>query len=407
MGQDRDGGKIEVIARNQCGEAYATTTLTVTRRKDDYRSVLRHNVKRDFINSDEYRKPDWLVKMEEIKERLAATEQAPKSIREIKEGRIKEGQRAKFEAGFAGNPKPEVTWYFQGQVLKNSKNVQIKVRDDSSTLTLIDCGFDNAGYYECKAVNELGSDKTRASLTVNKMTSEEKVEYEKAKANGLLDVVADEEEKVIEEKKEVKEEKKSYDWKKGVKKVEKKEVKEEVKQEKVALKKPKVIEKPKEESKAGVQLKPTPAKEKAKDEEKEGYKLKPVPQKTKPEETVKKAAPKESAPLKISKPKEEKIKDSESVAVKNSEGPMKAIADIRMRIEHGASVNEVNAAYEAHEFPELEKVDSQMVMIKAVERVGQSASVHEVLLQECSGKNEVDLQNVGFKALFPLSLKRV
>ena len=57
--------------------------------------------------------------------------------------------------------------YFQGQVLKNSKNVQIKVRDDSSTLTLIDCGFDSAGYYECKAVNELGSDKTRASLTVN------------------------------------------------------------------------------------------------------------------------------------------------------------------------------------------------------------------------------------------------
>ena len=57
--------------------------------------------------------------------------------------------------------------YLQGQVLKNSKNVQIKIREDSSTLTLIDCGFDNAGYYECKAVNELGSDKTRASLTVN------------------------------------------------------------------------------------------------------------------------------------------------------------------------------------------------------------------------------------------------
>ena len=46
--QDRDGGKIEVIARNQCGEAYATTTLTVKRRKDDYRSVLRHNVKRKY-----------------------------------------------------------------------------------------------------------------------------------------------------------------------------------------------------------------------------------------------------------------------------------------------------------------------------------------------------------------------
>jgi hypothetical protein len=78
---------------------------------------------------------------------------------------------------------------------------------------------------------------------------------------------------------------------------------------------------------------------------------------------------------------------------------MKAMADIKLRLEHGASVSEVNAAYEAHEFPDLEKVEAQMAMIKAVERVGQSASVHEVLLQECTGKKEVDLQNVGFKAL--------
>ena len=78
---------------------------------------------------------------------------------------------------------------------------------------------------------------------------------------------------------------------------------------------------------------------------------------------------------------------------------MNAIADIRLRIEHGASVNEVISAYDAHEFPELEKVESQMAMIKAVERVGQSATVHEVLLQECMGKKEIDLQNVGFKAL--------
>lgn len=47
--QERDNGKIEVIARNQCGEAYATTSLTVKRRKDDYRSVLKHNVKREYL----------------------------------------------------------------------------------------------------------------------------------------------------------------------------------------------------------------------------------------------------------------------------------------------------------------------------------------------------------------------
>merc|ERR1711899_222911 len=205
--QDRDAGKIEVIARNQCGEAYATTTLTVKRRKDDYRSVLRHNVKRDFINSDEYRKPEWLIKMEDIKE--------------IKEIRIKEGMRGKFEAGFAGNPKPEITWWFNGQQMQNSKNVQIKLREDSSTLTLIDCSFDMAGIYECRAVNDQGSGKCRASLSVNKLTTEEKAEYEKAKSEGLLDLVDDEEEKVR-EKKKVKEEQKKEKQKKEEKKVVKK-----------------------------------------------------------------------------------------------------------------------------------------------------------------------------------------
>ena len=96
-----------------------------------------------------------------------ATVQAPKFIREIKEIRIKEGMRGKFEAGFAGNPKPEITWWFNGQQMQNSKNVQIKLREDSSTLTLIDCSFDMAGIYECRAVNDQGNDKCRASLSVN------------------------------------------------------------------------------------------------------------------------------------------------------------------------------------------------------------------------------------------------
>ena len=98
---------------------------------------------------------------------LSETEQAPKFIREIKEVRLKEGQRARFEAGYAGYPKPEVTWYFKGEILKNSSKVQIKVREDSSTLTIIDCSSDDNGVYECRASNNLGTDKTKGSLTVN------------------------------------------------------------------------------------------------------------------------------------------------------------------------------------------------------------------------------------------------
>ena len=105
--------------------------------------------------------------MKELKKKLAETEQAPKFIREVKEVRLKEGQRARFECGFAGYPKPEVNWYYQGEILKNSSKVQIKVREDSSTLTIIDCTFDDAGMYECRASNTLGTDKTKGSLTVN------------------------------------------------------------------------------------------------------------------------------------------------------------------------------------------------------------------------------------------------
>ena len=157
------------------------------------------------------------------------TEQAPKFIREVKEVRLKEGQRARFECGFAGYPKPEVTWYYQGEVLKNSSKVQIKVREDSSTLTIIDCTFEDAGMYECRASNTLGMDKTKGSLTVNskyhisvfsflcnvcnsnlEMTEQEKADYEKLKATGLQSAVEDEEQKVIkkEQEKKAKEEKK-------------------------------------------------------------------------------------------------------------------------------------------------------------------------------------------------------
>merc|ERR1711981_361079 len=130
--------------------------------------------------------------------------------------------------------------------------------------------------------NALGTDKTKGSLTVNKMTQQEKEDYEKLKANGLQAVVQDEEKKVV--KKE--QEKKTYDWKKGVKKVEKKPVEEAKAPEKVQLKKPKPVEKQKEESKEGIKLKPIPGKEKPQPEKAEPVKLKPVPPKEKKEEAT-------------------------------------------------------------------------------------------------------------------------
>ena len=79
-------------------------------------------------------------------------------------------------------------------------------------------------------------------------------------------------------------------------------------------------------------------------------------------------------------------------------GPLKELAEISDRLEHGATVSEVNAAYEALEFPELKKIESQMALIKAVERSGKSAMVNQVLIDECA-TDSLDLSDIGFKAL--------
>ena len=74
-----------------------------------------------------------------------------------------------------------------------------------------------------------------------------------------------------------------------------------------------------------------------------------------------------------------------------------------MRLEHGATVEEVNSAYEAGAFPKLERKTSQMAMLSVVERLGESATVQQVVSQECTKAEPKELakslDNIGFKAL--------
>jgi len=44
-----DHGKVEVIARNVCGESRVETMLTVKSRHDDYRGVLKNSPRRKYI----------------------------------------------------------------------------------------------------------------------------------------------------------------------------------------------------------------------------------------------------------------------------------------------------------------------------------------------------------------------
>lgn len=107
---------------------------------------------------------------------------------------------AKFEAVISGNPKPKVTWFFEGEEIENSRNVQIRSKANRVYLTLIDCGLDMAGYYSCKVTNDLGSNKCRASLTVAKALDRDQLEKRRSTA-GMDALIKAEEEKMAERQK--------------------------------------------------------------------------------------------------------------------------------------------------------------------------------------------------------------
>ena len=90
-----------------------------------------------------------------------------KFTQELKDTRAKETHKVKLEAMFSGNPMPEIVWEFDGKVIENSKNIQIKVKDRRTTLTIFEAAMEHNGHYTCRVKNPLGSDRTRALLTVS------------------------------------------------------------------------------------------------------------------------------------------------------------------------------------------------------------------------------------------------
>ena len=93
-------------------------------------------------------------------------ESSAKFTQELKDQRGVDGMKLKFEAHFAGNPVPEVSWEFEGNPIENSSKMQIKVKAGKTTLTILEAAKEHNGYYTCRVKNKLGSDRTRGLITV-------------------------------------------------------------------------------------------------------------------------------------------------------------------------------------------------------------------------------------------------
>ena len=71
---------------------------------------------------------------------------------------------------------------------------------------------------------------------------------------------------------------------------------------------------------------------------------------------------------------------------------VKALSTITERLRKGSTITEVQTAFEAHEFPALERKTSQMALLAAVERSSkETVNVQEILLKDEVAKSEPDI----------------
>ena len=86
--------------------------------------------------------------------------------------------------------------------------------------------------------------------------------------------------------------------------------------------------------------------------------------------------------------KTEAQKETEQAELKES---MEAISEITSRLRKGSTIAEVQAAFEAHEFPVLERKTSQMALLSAVEKSStETLNVQEIVPQVQSTTEQVE-----------------
>ena len=86
----------------------------------------------------------------------------------LRDQQINDGDRAIFKVYFRGYPAPTVTWFFNSQPIKPSRDFQINVdvKRGESSLVIVEVFPEDEGEYMCKAENTMGAAVTHCHLFV-------------------------------------------------------------------------------------------------------------------------------------------------------------------------------------------------------------------------------------------------
>lgn len=157
--QSHDSGEYICKASNKFGEDFTRATL---------RCFGKSGV---FLDSLQ---PDSLAKIRALEEQAYSAPspqtpvpEAPKFITHPTDvNRLIEGQSAHFEARLTpvSDPYLTVEWYFNGTKLPTGHRFRTFHDFGIVILDILYCYEEDSGVYECRAVNQMGQDVTRATL---------------------------------------------------------------------------------------------------------------------------------------------------------------------------------------------------------------------------------------------------
>nr|XP_035107842.1 nexilin isoform X5 [Callithrix jacchus] len=91
---------------------------------------------------------------------------APWFKKPLKNTSVVDSEPVRFTVKVTGEPKPEITWWFEGEILQDGEDYQYIERGETYCLYLPETFPEDGGEYMCKAVNTKGSAASTCILTI-------------------------------------------------------------------------------------------------------------------------------------------------------------------------------------------------------------------------------------------------
>ncbi|KAG5897350.1 hypothetical protein JTB14_030235 [Gonioctena quinquepunctata] len=376
-----------------------------------------------------------------------ASQTPPTFVQEITDIRTTEAETIKFECLFSGTPKPDIIWYHNEKIIRNTKRVKVRIEENKTSVTITEASDEDVGTYVCKAVSEIGAAVTKAKLYVQEIPEykkqaiimrrakeederlkKERVKIEKKKMERKQRVTVTTEEEIkpldvtevqaIETTKDITETKKEARAKPTL------DIQEPLRTEAIATAK-KIDEYPEklgEEAKELLSPAEATYLEQILTEEiiKDIEKILPRTQKATPTmqtgvsefvditevnldqiiERCEKVI--RHSELKMAKVVSQMLKFVRAKDFGPGETPLREIAEIGYLMNNGITVKEVTVLYDEDKFPSLKSPQAQSAMVNVVERKGHGALISEVLTEETTIDERKLAATVGFRAFMKM-----